>query len=126
MRPWRTLGPDRFHAGFFQSQWHLLGKDICNEVDRVMNGGSLGGGLNNILISLIPKVSPMSIKSFRPIALCTILYKIITKLIADRIKGLFPSLISSNQTSFCLGQKHHRQYHHRSRGDPLHENRKRS
>lgn len=91
---------------FFQSNWAIIGKSIYEKVARVLKDGPLDTNLNNTPISLIPKV-PKSItfKQFRPITLCTVIYKIITKVIANRLKYYIPILVGSNQTSFVPGRR---------------------
>lgn len=87
IKPWKAPRPEGFQAGFFQSQWSWIGNCLFNEVSRVMAGGPLGGTLNNTLISLILKVSsPVVITDFRPTSLCSVLYKIIIKVIANHLK----------------------------------------
>lgn len=96
----------KWFSSFFQSNWTLVDKSIFEEVVRVFQGGKLDSNFNNTLISLIPKVSnPISFKKFRSIALYTVMYKIITKVIANRIKHCLPMLVGPNQTSFILGRR---------------------
>lgn len=59
----------------------------------------------NTLVVLIPKVSPTSsISDFRPISLCTSLYKICTKVLSRRLQYLLPKLISPEQGGFVSGR----------------------
>ncbi|KAH9659015.1 reverse transcriptase domain-containing protein [Citrus sinensis] len=61
--------------------------------------------INRTLLVLIPKVDhPTSLKMFQPISLCTVLYKTMTKIIANRLQALLPDLISPQQTSFVPGR----------------------
>lgn len=54
---------------------------------------------------LIPKVEKLSeVSQFRPINLCNVTYKIVTKVIVNRLKNVWKEIISSNQTSFILGR----------------------
>lgn len=64
------------------------------------------GVLNSTLLNLIPKKEGAdNLDSFRPIALCIVVYKIITKLIADRLKICLPAMISEEQGGFVAGKK---------------------
>jgi hypothetical protein len=61
----------------------------------------MGGSTNSSFLALIPKESnPSSFARFRPISLCNVSYKIISKIIANKIKPLLPKLISPNQGGF--------------------------
>lgn len=65
----------------------------------MLSGGSLPAFLNATLITLIPKVeSPISFSQLS--AFCNVMYKIITKVIANRLKKIIPDIISPMQTSF--------------------------
>ena len=64
--------------------------------------------INSTFIALIPKTdSPISFNDFRPISLCNCLYKIISKIIANRLKPILQHIISSNQSAFLKGRSIH-------------------
>jgi hypothetical protein len=58
-------------------------------------------GWNDTNVVLIPKVKePKCLKDLRPIRLCNVLYKIISKVLAARLKGILDGIISLNQSAF--------------------------
>ena len=104
MKPLKSPGIDGLHAMFFQSQWNVVGPSLTKFVQDLWKGEPLDPFFNRTLISLVPKVpSASSLKDFRPISLCSIVYKLVTKTISNRLKDLMPSLISHHQTSFVHG-----------------------
>lgn len=61
--------------------------------------------IHRTLISLIPKVcKPDCFQQFRPISLCNVAYKAMTKVIVNRIRSILPKLIHSSQTTFVAGR----------------------
>lgn len=105
MGPLKAPGVDGLHALFFQSQWDTVGNDVCNLVRRAFLDPTSIKDINQTLLVLIPKVDhPESLKEFRPIALCNVVYKLITKVIANRLKGHLNKIISSAQCSFIPGR----------------------
>ncbi|XP_035839381.1 uncharacterized protein LOC118486758 [Helianthus annuus] len=102
----KAPGPDGFTAAFFKNAWPLIGNDIVNAIKDFFDTGNLLRELNHTLIVLIPKVpTPMVVTDFRPIACCNVLYKCISKIIADRIKGGLNEIVSINQSAFVPGRK---------------------
>lgn len=94
MKPWKALGPDGYHAGFFHKHWSLVGKQVFEEINRIWMGGSLEQSLKGNLIALIPKITaPTTMVYFRPISLSSVFYKIVTKVLANRTKPILPYVI---------------------------------
>ena len=61
--------------------------------------------INHTHIALIPKVkSPERITEFCPISLCSVIYKVVSKVLANRLKGILPSVVSENQSAFQAGR----------------------
>lgn len=79
-------GPDGFGVCFYQSFWGIIGDDVCRYVLQFFDQSWLLPNMNSKLVVLIPKVPGASkIEDFRPIALANFQFKIITKVLADRL-----------------------------------------
>ncbi|KAA3460795.1 reverse transcriptase [Gossypium australe] len=105
MAPLKAPGSDGFHAHFFQSQWDTVGWAVCQWVQGIFDGNNIEKDLNNTLIVLIPKKeSPEDFSQFKPISLCSVLYKVVMKVIANRFKVVFPNYISPQQAGFISGR----------------------
>ncbi|KAH9673090.1 reverse transcriptase domain-containing protein [Citrus sinensis] len=84
-----------------------LNAGVCEDKIRegIFNGQRIPSEINKTLIVLIPKVEhPDSLRLYRPISLCPVIYKAITKIMANRLKGILPDLIGPMQTSFVPGR----------------------
>jgi len=95
MNPGKAPGPDGFTMNFFQACWDTVKWDLWKVVEDSHHSGLILPVPNSTFLTLIPKVDkPAEPASFRPIALCNVIYKIITKFIANRLKPILPSIIS--------------------------------
>ncbi|KAL4311775.1 hypothetical protein GQ457_01G012460 [Hibiscus cannabinus] len=105
MAPLKSSGIDGLHAEFFQKHWSIVGPSICAMIQQVFSEGDIDPILNRTVLTLIPKnSSPSSFKDFRPISLCSVIYKPITKVVVRRLKLIMPSLITPNQSAFISGR----------------------
>ncbi|CAA7058695.1 unnamed protein product [Microthlaspi erraticum] len=105
INPDKAPGPDGFSAGFFQSNWLVMGPKITEEVKEIFEAGVIPKSLNHTHVRLIPKTpSPKAITEYRPIALCNVYYKIISKILTTRLQPILPSIISETQTAFVPGR----------------------
>ena len=100
IHPTKALGPDKMSAIFFHNYWHIVGTNITNMVLNVLNSNAPMAEINKTNISLIPKTNhPTRMTKFRPISLCNVTYKLISKVLANRLKTVMPSIISENQSA---------------------------
>ncbi|KAA3461669.1 LINE-1 reverse transcriptase isogeny [Gossypium australe] len=76
----KASGSDGFHGLFFQSQWDLVGGAVCEWVQGIFVGKRIEEDLNNTFIMLILKKDrPEDFNQFRPIILCSVMYKLVMK-----------------------------------------------
>ena len=101
----KAPGPDGFSAGFFHSNWDTIGRDIVDEIQDFFVSAKLPAKINETFVRLIPKVhSPQTVAGYRPIALCNVYYKIISKILTKRLQPLLSSIISETQSAFVPGR----------------------
>nr|XP_043630425.1 uncharacterized protein LOC122601751 [Erigeron canadensis] len=101
----KAPGPDGFTAAFFKSAWDIVGADVIGAVQDFFSSGKVLKEVNHTIISLLAKVaSPTLITDFRPIALCNVIFKCVTKVLANRIKGCLSDIVCSNQSAFIPGR----------------------
>ncbi|KAL2225211.1 UNVERIFIED_CONTAM: hypothetical protein Sindi_3023200 [Sesamum indicum] len=97
----KAPGPDGYSSGFFKAAWPIMGQEVSSAVLDFFRTGRLLKQINTTLLALIPKVhSPMTVGDFRPISCCNVLYKIIAKLIVQRLSVILDKLISPCQAAF--------------------------
>lgn len=90
---------------FYQNFWSLVGGDVTNSILYYLNSGSIPTHLNHTFITLIPKTkNPERVTKFRPISLCNVLYKIFSKVLANRLKRVLPHLMFEHQSAFLKGR----------------------
>jgi hypothetical protein len=109
----KAAGPDGMPAIFFKKFWETIGAKVKNEVMAppqknevmaVLNGGNFPNGWNDTTIVLIPKVkNPNHLKDLRPISLCNVLYKIISKVLTNRLKGCWIGYLCKSKC-LCTGR----------------------
>jgi hypothetical protein len=101
----KAPGPDGMPARFFQRSWLLLKEDVVKAVQTFFQTGVMPEGVNDTCIVLIPKINhPESLKDFRPISLCNVIYKVVSKCIVNRLRPLLQDIISTSQSAFIPGR----------------------
>ncbi|OMO67876.1 reverse transcriptase [Corchorus capsularis] len=101
MNPSKAPGPDGMNPCFYQKFWHVIGKDVSTMALQFLNAGLPLSDINHTTIVLIPKLAnPNNVKEYRPISLCNVIIKIITKAITNRLKLILPQIISETQSAF--------------------------
>ena len=105
MGPTKAPRPDGMNAIFYQKFKHVVGNSIVLAVLDFLNNGNMLPDINHTNILLIPKVKNSErMSEFRPISLCNVIYKIISKVLANRLKQVLPQIISPTQSAFVLGR----------------------
>ena len=105
MHPTKSPGLDGMSPIFFKNYWDIVGVEVVNCVLNALNSGRMPCGINDTYICLIPKVkSPQKITEFRPISLCNVIYKIMSKMLANRLKRILPMVIHESQSAFVPGR----------------------
>ncbi|KAL0402157.1 UNVERIFIED_CONTAM: hypothetical protein Slati_4245600 [Sesamum latifolium] len=96
-----VAGPDRFSSAFYQACWEFIARDIYDAVRGFFSGTPMPRSFTATTIVLIPKVdSPQTWNDFRPISLCNVTNKILSKLLYRRISQALSELISPSQSAF--------------------------
>jgi hypothetical protein len=105
MHPLKSPGLDGFSACFYQRSWATVRSEVCKAVLDFTNSSCLDPSINATNIVLIPKIkNPTKISEYRPISLCNVIYKLIAKVLANRMKKVLPYIISHNQSAFVPGR----------------------
>lgn len=105
MHPTKAPGPDGMNVLFYQTFWDNIGDDVSEKILNLLNGVDNIGAINQTNIVLIPKKKycepPVD---FRPISLCNVLYKLVSKVLANRMKQVLPMVIHESQSGFVPGR----------------------
>jgi hypothetical protein len=105
MHPLKSPGPDGFSACFYQRSWPIVRAEVCSAVLDFLNNDRFDNALNETYIVLIPKKkNPTCITEYRPISLCNVIYKLIAKVLANKLKQVLVHIISTNQSAFVPGR----------------------
>ncbi|GJW75105.1 hypothetical protein Tco_0134475 [Tanacetum coccineum] len=97
----KAPGPNGFLSNFFKAACSVIGDEVCTAISDFFKNGRLLKEVNATIIALVPKSkSPQKVSDFRPISCCNVIYKAITKIIANRIKGYLGMLVDECHNAF--------------------------
>lgn len=96
-----SLRVDIFPAHFYEKHCSIIGKSVTDAILNCLNFGCDLNLINIIRLILIPKIKGLEdFSQFHPISVCIVLYKIVAKVLANRLKHILPKIIAINQSSF--------------------------
>lgn len=98
-------GPDGFGGTFFQTYWSIVQFDVCRVDLQFFNHGQIIPNLNASSIILLPKTKDVdSLDKYRLIVVFDFKFKIISKILADRLASLMPLLVFKEKKGFIRGR----------------------
>jgi exonuclease III len=102
----KAPGPDGFTSDFFHHCWAMIRTEVWEILEDSRASGQVLQALNATFITLVPKEGQAHHpKKFRPISLCNVIYKLLTKVIARRLKTILPTIISPEQSGYVEGRQ---------------------
>jgi len=102
----KSPGPNGVNMGFVKDFWPELCDDFMRFICDFHRNGKLSKGINSTFISLIPKVEcPQRLNDFRPISMVGSLYKVLSKVLSNRLRRVMSSVISETQSAFIHGRQ---------------------
>ncbi|PKU61068.1 hypothetical protein MA16_Dca027077 [Dendrobium catenatum] len=101
----KAPGRDGVTASFFKFFWEIVGEQVTLACLEFFSTGVMEPLWKETIVVLLPKVNnPDQPSKFRPISLCQTIYKIVAKVLVNRLKGVLPRLISEEQAAFVPGR----------------------
>jgi hypothetical protein len=106
MRKNASPGPDGFNVGFYLAAWNWIGDDITTLIRNFYTTGILPPHVNDTHIALVPKKLSYSLPSdYRLTSLCNVIYRLIAKSLANRLKVHLPDYNHPSQQAFIEGRR---------------------
>ncbi|KAL9682070.1 hypothetical protein QQ045_013863 [Rhodiola kirilowii] len=101
----KAAGPDGYNVELFRAAWNVCGADIVRSINTFFKTGIMPEGINSAYLAVIPKVKNASLPSdFRPISYCNVIYKIVSSLLANRLRPVLDYLVDQSQAAFVKGR----------------------
>lgn len=105
MNPKKAPGPDVMTSAFYRQHWDTIKPGVISFVKLFFEQSYLEPRINQTHLCLIPKIeNPITIRDYRPISLANVAYKIISKILAERMKSWLNNIITENQSAFIPGR----------------------
>ncbi|MCH80340.1 cysteine-rich receptor-like protein kinase [Trifolium medium] len=102
----KSPGPDGVSFGFIKDFWEVLKGGFMRFLLEFYSHGKLVKGSNCTFIALVPKVfNPQRVAEFRPISLVESMYKVLAKILANRLKTVIGKVVSETQSAFVKGRQ---------------------
>lgn len=101
----KSPGHNWYNSGFFKQNWILIDPEISEAMLEFFQDAKLLKDLNHTMLVLFAKTErPQNAQEYRPIACCTVIYKIISKMLCEIFKEVLPKLVDKNQGAFIQGR----------------------
>ncbi|KAJ9547476.1 LOW QUALITY PROTEIN: hypothetical protein OSB04_020019 [Centaurea solstitialis] len=101
----KAPGPDGFTFEFIRKFWAVVGDDCVEAVKFFELNGRINPGSNASFITLVSKVKdPLTLSDYRPINLIGCVTKVISKVLAERLKGVLDTVVDKAQSAFIKGR----------------------
>lgn len=105
MHPHKNPGQHGLNPAFFQTFWSVVAYDVVTICKKFINTGELPVGINRMLVCLIPNVKiPQAMMDLRPLLLCNVLVRILSKVLSNRLKPCLGKLILQKESAFIDGR----------------------
>ncbi|GJR64060.1 RNA-directed DNA polymerase, eukaryota [Tanacetum coccineum] len=102
----KSPGPDGFTFGFYRRYWKIIESDVVDAATYFFHHEFFPKGCNSSFIALIPKTPDANmVKDFRPISLIGSMYKIIAKILANRLVFVLGDLVNEVQSAFIADRQ---------------------
>ncbi|CAN1752111.1 Transposon TX1 uncharacterized 149 kDa protein [Linum perenne] len=105
MNPNKVPGPDGLNPCFFQTFWHVVGGAVSESCRSWLTHFLIPENVHATNIVLLPKKpNPVSTADLRPISLCDVRYRLVSKVLANRLRRIIPQIIGVEQSAFVEGR----------------------
>ena len=102
----KASGPDGFTMAFYHHRWRVVEKDVLAIFEEFFQHCKFEKSFNATFIALIPKkIDASNVRDFRPISLVGSVYKILAKVLANRLRVVLDQLIFETHNSFVGGRQ---------------------